>query len=196
MNTKSNKLQGKDLINIGIFAAIYMVITFAIAMLGYIPIFMPLLAVLVPLAGGIPFMLFLTKVKKFGMIWIMALLMGIFMLITGMGSYAIFTSAVFGLLADLVARSSNYKSTTKSVIATSLFSAWVWGNFLPMFVNQNYFTNLALNGYGQDYADKLQSYCPLWMCPTLLVAALVSGFIGGLIGKALLKKHFVKAGIV
>ena len=64
-----NKLKGRDLINIGVFGAIYFVILFAVAMLGMIPIFLPLLSVLVPIVGGIPFMLFLTKVKKIGMIF-------------------------------------------------------------------------------------------------------------------------------
>ena len=54
----SNKLQGKDLINIGIFAAIYFVVVFIVSMLGVIPIFIPLLDVLVPLIGGIPMMLY------------------------------------------------------------------------------------------------------------------------------------------
>lgn len=36
-------MKGKDLINIGIFLAIYFVIVFIIAMLGMIPIFLPLL---------------------------------------------------------------------------------------------------------------------------------------------------------
>ena len=70
-------MEGKDLINIGIFSAIYFVIVFIVAMLGFIPIFLPLLAVLVPIFGGIPFMLFLTRVKKFGMIWIMSVIMGL-----------------------------------------------------------------------------------------------------------------------
>lgn len=74
---KSEGLKGKDLMNIGIYSAIYFVIVFACAMLGYIPIFMPLLTVIVPILGGIPFMLFLTKVKKFGMILIMSIIMGI-----------------------------------------------------------------------------------------------------------------------
>lgn len=65
MNT-SGKLKGKDLINIGIYAAIYCVIMTAVAMLGFIPIMMPMLCVLVPLLGGIPYMLFMTKVDKFG----------------------------------------------------------------------------------------------------------------------------------
>ena len=45
---KTEKLKGKDLINVGIFSAIYFVIIMAIAMLGYIPIMMPLLCVIGP----------------------------------------------------------------------------------------------------------------------------------------------------
>lgn len=40
---EKNKLQAKDLINVGIFTAIYFVLFFAGMMLGYIPIFIPLL---------------------------------------------------------------------------------------------------------------------------------------------------------
>ena len=65
MEAKSNKLQAKDLINVGIFTAIYFVIFFAGMMLGYIPIFIPLLGLVCPILCGIPFMLYLTKVKKF-----------------------------------------------------------------------------------------------------------------------------------
>ena len=80
---KETKLKGRDLINIGIYGAIYFVILFAVAMLGMIPIFLPLLSVFVPILGGIPFMLFLTRVKKPGMIFIFAMIMGILMLLTG-----------------------------------------------------------------------------------------------------------------
>ena len=62
-----NKLQGKDLINIGIFTAIYFIVIFAAASIGFIPIFIPLISVIVPLVGGIPMMLFFSKIKKFGM---------------------------------------------------------------------------------------------------------------------------------
>ena len=67
MEARSNKLQAKDLINVGIFTAIYFVIFFAGMMLGYIPIFIPLLGLVCPILCGIPFMLYLTKVKKLGM---------------------------------------------------------------------------------------------------------------------------------
>ncbi len=194
-STISNKrLQGKDLINVGVFTAMYFVIVFAVALLGYIPIFMPLLCVLVPIVGGIPFMLFLTKVKKFGMIWIMSVIMGILMLLTGMGFYSILVGAVSGLIAELIYKSGDYRSASKAVLTSGVFSIWVWGNFIPLFLNIDaYFS--TRQGYGQEYIDALTRLMPPWMCPVLLIAAFLSGLIGGLLGKAALKKHFQKAGI-
>ena len=77
MELKSNKLQAKDLINVGIFTAIYFVIFFAGMMLGYIPIFIPLLGLVCPILCGIPFMLYLTKVKKFGMVSLTGIILGL-----------------------------------------------------------------------------------------------------------------------
>ncbi|MFR5110588.1 MAG: MptD family putative ECF transporter S component [[Clostridium] leptum] len=73
----------KDLINIGIFTAIYFVIFFAGMMLGYIPIFIPLLGLVCPILCGIPFMLYLTKVKKFGMVSLTGIILGLLNLIMG-----------------------------------------------------------------------------------------------------------------
>jgi energy-coupling factor transport system substrate-specific component len=188
------KLKGKDLINVGIYTAIYAVITVALSMLGYIPIFMPLICVLGPIIGGIPFMLFLTKVKKFGMIFIMTIIMGILMLLTGMGYYALLVGIVTGLLAELVYKSGDYKNAKKAVLTSGVFSMWVWANFIPLFTNiEGYFS--TRQDFGQEYIDTLTSLMPPWMCPVLLAASFVSGIIGGLVGKSILKKHFIKAGI-
>lgn len=191
---KRDKLKGKDLINVGIYTAIYAVITVALSMLGYIPIFMPLICVLGPIIGGIPFMLFLTKVKKFGMIFIMTIIMGILMLLTGMGYYALLVGIVTGLLAELAYKSGGYKNARKAVLASGVFSMWVWANFIPLFTNiEGYFS--TRQDFGQEYIDTLTSLMPPWMCPVLLAASFVSGIIGGLVGKSILKKHFIKAGI-
>lgn len=85
----SNKLQVKDLINTGLFTAIYFIVITIITMFGYIPIMMPLLFVFGPLVVGISFMLFLTKVKKFGMILIMSLTVGLLLLLTVMSWYSL-----------------------------------------------------------------------------------------------------------
>ena len=62
---------------------------FAAASIGFIPIFIPLISVIVPLVGGIPMMLFFSKIKKFGMLTICGVLLGIIMLLTGMGWWCI-----------------------------------------------------------------------------------------------------------
>jgi energy-coupling factor transport system substrate-specific component len=191
---KTEKLKGKDLINVGIYSAIYFVIIMAIAMLGYIPILMPLLCVIAPILAGIPFMLFLTKVRKFGMILIMSLLMGILMLLTGMGYYSIFVGLVTGIIAELIYRSGEYKSASKAVLAYGVFSVWMWGNFLPLFFTpDSYFS--TRQDFGQEYISTLTSLLPVWMCPVLLIVTILCGIIGGLIGRVVLKKHFIKAGI-
>ena len=132
---EDKKLKGRDLINIGIYGAIYFVILFAVAMLGMIPIFLPLLSVFVPILGGIPFMLFLTRVKKPGMIFIFAMIMGILMLLTGMGPWPLLTCAVAGLLAELVFKSGDYRDAKKAVLSYGLFSMWIFGNYLPLFTD-------------------------------------------------------------
>ena len=190
-----NKLKGRDLINVGIYSAIYFVIMMAVAMLGMIPIFLPLLSVIVPILGGIPFMLFLTKVRKPGMILIMAMIMGILMLLTGMGPWPLLTCAIAGILSELTVKSGEYKSVKKSILAYGFFSMWIWGNYLPLFTDyEGYFAQRE--SYGQAYIDAVQNLMPLWMAPVLLIACFVCGIIGGLLGRALLKKHFEKAGIV
>lgn len=46
-------MKGRDLIHIGIFSAICFVIVFIAAVLGFIPVFLPLLCVHVPILGGL-----------------------------------------------------------------------------------------------------------------------------------------------
>ena len=85
MEVRNNKLQAKDLINVGIFTAIYFVVFFAGMMLGYIPIFIPLLGLVCPILCGIPFMLYLTKVKKFGMVSLTGIILGLLNVLIGAG---------------------------------------------------------------------------------------------------------------
>lgn len=189
-----NKLKGKDLINIGIYAAIYCVIMTCISMLGYIPIMMPLLAVFCPLVGGIPMMLFYTKTKKFGMITIMSVIIGIYLWVTGMGIYPAIFGVVFGFLADLVAKSGGYKSFAKTVLSYGVMCLMIFGNYLPLFIDrEGYFA--SREKFGQEYVDALGNIMQPWTAPVIIIASFVFGVLGALLGKALLKKHFVKAGI-
>ena len=189
------RLNGKDLINVGVFTAIYFVIIMTLAMLGFIPIFMPTYSVLMPLFGGIVFMLFLTKVKKFGMVLIMNILMGILMWLTGMSYYALVIGTVAGLIAEFVLKGGEYRSARRAVIAHGFFSLWVWSNYIPLFFFAEKYWSTRQN-FGQEYIEALTRLMPMWMCPVHFVLCFASGILGGLLGLKVLKKHFAKAGIV
>lgn len=165
-----------------------------IAMLGYIPIMMPLLCVFVPLICGIPIMLFMTKVKKFGMITILSIICGLFLWITGMGYWPTILSIIFGLIADLIAKSGDYKSSKKSILSYATFSIMIFGNYIPIYLNADaYFS--TRQSFGDTYINSLTNIMQLWTAPILILACFICGIIGGLIGRSLLKKHFIKAGI-
>ena len=154
---KSSRLEGKDLITIGIYTVIYVVIVMLVAMLGFIPIFIPLMAVLCPLIGGIPYMLYVTKAKKFGMTAIMGFLIGLIMVFFGNGYLTMVTGLVGGLLADVILKKADYKSAKSTVLSCGVFSIWVFGNFAPIFLNRESYMVMLTEGYGAEYAATLNT---------------------------------------
>ncbi|MBR3575712.1 MAG: MptD family putative ECF transporter S component [Lachnospiraceae bacterium] len=191
---KSNRLNAKDLINVGIYTAICAVICCAVAMTGVIPIMMVLLVVFVPILTGIPYMMFLTKVKKFGMILILNVLMGALMWVTGMSYYALVVGIISGLIAEFIYRSGKYRNKKLGILAYAVSGIYCWANYLGIFFDvEGYFS--TRQNFGQEYIDAVTRLMPAWMCPVLLVVDLVCGLIGGWIGTKMLRKHFEKAGI-
>ncbi len=191
------KMLAKDFITVGVFTAIMLVVSMAVAMLGFIPVFIPLLSVFVPLISGIPFMLFATKAQKFGMITLMGILIGLVMGMMGHGIFAFVAGPLCGLISDLIMKSGKYKSMKKDALACGVFFLSVIGNYIPIILaREAYHTQLVETGYGKEYADALMRLIPDWSLIPLAIAAFISGIIGAYIGKAMLKKHFKRAGIV
>lgn len=192
----NNKMQAKDLISIGLFTVLYFVLGCCVAIpIGFVPIFLPILGALWTLITGIPFMLFAVRARKFGMVTIMAILSGLLMGLTGMGFWGILTGAVFGLLGDLIMRSGGYQSAKKTVLGYAVFSLWMVGTYIPMYFMVEQSRADFAAGFGEEYADKVMSVMPAWSFLLVAAGIFVCAVLGGLIGKAILKKHFVKAGI-
>ncbi len=192
---EKRKLQAKDLINVGIFTAIYFVLFFAGMMLGYIPVFIPLLGLVCPILCGIPFMLYLTKVKKFGMVSLSGIILGLLNMLIGSGVLVLVFGVVFGVAADLIMKAGRYRSWKCALLGNGVFSLWIMGFVSRMFLTRTEFFESLVSGYGQEYVDTLMSYTPGWMFPVLFVVTFLGGILGALLGKAVLKKHFEKAGI-
>ena len=179
----NNKIQAKDLINIGLFTVLYFVLGCCVAIpIGFVPIFLPVLGALWTLITGI--------------VTIMAILSGLLMGFTGMGFWGVLTGAVFGLLGDLIMKSGSYASVKKTLLGYGVFSLWMVGTYIPMYFMAEQARADFAAGFGQEYADKVMAVMPMWSFILVIAGIFLCALLGGLIGKAILKKHFVKAGIV
>ena len=193
---ESKKLKAKDLINVGIYTAIYILIFFVVGMLNAIPVLYPFLYILIPLISGIPFMLFLTKTDKFGMVTIMSVICGVFWFLMGYTWTAIVGYVVFGIISDLVLRAGKYKSFKIDVIGYWLFSCGMIGCQPPMWVMADTYMAGIEQSMGAQYASELARYMPSWMGIAAIAIIFVGALLGSLLGHKMLKKHFERAGIV
>ena len=196
--TGSNKLKAKDFITVGIFTAIILVVEFACGMLGYIhPFIVASYVIMIPLVGAIPMMLFYTKVQKFGMITIMSILIAIMMFVLGMGFLGAPLIIIAGVIADLIAKSGKYKSFKKTMLSYGVFCLWICANYFPVVITaESYRQDLVDGGYSAEYCNSLFLAINYKTIGILLILCFVFGCLGALLGKAVVKKHFEKAGIV
>ena len=190
----SKKLTGKDLINVGIYTALYFVCVLVVAVLGLIPLFMVLLVVLIPLIAAIPFTMYLAKVRKTGMLFISSIIVGVLMLVTGMGIYPLVLSVFTGIVSELIWKSGDYVSIGKIAPTYAVFNLWMWANYLPYFLNRDAYI-AARESYGDAYWRALETFLPMWMLPELLVVCIVFSFIGAAYAKKVLAKKLAAAGM-
>lgn len=190
------KLDSKDLINIGIFASIYIIISVLSSMIGLIPIMVVFIGIIMPIVSGVPIMIFLTRVKKYGMIFTLSIIMGLLMFITGMGFYPLLLSFVTGISAELVFRKGKNLSYKSMILTYSVFSLWCFGNYITLFTDKSKYLEERASTFGQDYVNSLSYYTPSYLFYVLPVAIFISGIIGGLIAKNIMKKHFENTGVL
>ncbi|MGL6202212.1 MAG: MptD family putative ECF transporter S component [Lachnospiraceae bacterium] len=192
--TKS-RLGIKELVNIGIFAAVYFVIFFIAASTGTVPIMTVLYPVLSAILAGIPMILFFAKVNKFGMLTLLCLLSGLINFAMGFGLQSIPVALLCGLAADLILKAGGYKSFRHMLFAYIVFSEWVVGTMLPMWTMTESYFAIARRIQGQEFVDKTLKFITGWMLPVVIILIAIGAAIGALIGKRVLLKHFKRAGI-
>lgn len=196
--TASMKLKGKDLINIGIFSAIYFVINFAFMLLGVIPIMWILMPGLIALFTGVPYMLLAAKVQKPGAVFLMGLITGLIYFVTGQFTTVILITFVIGCgLAELVRYLTRYNSFKGNTLSFACFSIGMVGSPLPIWLfKESFIAQISAQGMSADYVASIEALSSTGMLIVMIAAPVVLAFAGAHIAKVLFKKHFVKAGIV
>jgi len=192
---QSKNLNAKDLIHVGIYTAMYLVVFFAVGMLNAIPFLYPLEYLLSPILTGIPFMLFLTKVEKFGMVSIMGVILAVFWYLMGYTYIPTITYILAGVLSDLVFSLGKYKSFKFNIIGYWIFSCGMLGCAAPIWLMSSTYMEQVRKTMGDEYVAGIIKYMPSWMGFAGIGIILVSSVIGALLGRKMLKKHFERAGI-
>ena len=150
---KEKKLKIKDLVTIGVFAVIYVVIIFALGMIGFLPVLYLVYPALLGIVSGTVIMLFMAKVQK---PWAV--------LILGMLSFAI-------------------------------FNTWICGSLMQMLWAREKYIEIAMV-MGEEYVNALIKLVTYPNMALVYLGAILGGLLGANIGRILLKKHFIKAGII
>ena len=196
----TNKLTVPDLISIGVFTALYFVLvtiaTFGSAAIapGFNNVILPAVCALI---SGCVYMLLAAKLQKFGGISVMGIVMGLFFMTSGHFIISFAANIVMGIVADFVARVSSYKSKKGLLLSYVLFSYGLFGPIIPMwFMKDAYVANLKTRGKDAAYIADLFANINMTTFVIAVVATLVCALVGGWFGQKMVKKHFVKAGIV
>ena len=191
-----HSLKPKDLITVGVFTAMYFVVFFGFGMLGLFgPAVHAIGIVLGSLANGIVFALYITRIRKPGMIFLTGIISSLLMVLTGHAWTTLVTAAVFSILAEIVLARGRYRSARASALAYGVFSLWVAGPILPLYYQHDAYIADIGKKMGDGYARAWETlFSPAFLLG-LLAVVFVSSFLGGRLGQKMLRKHFVRAGI-
>ncbi len=195
-NVETRKgLSVRDLVTVAIFAVIYLIVFVLCASAGMIPIMAVLYPLPVALISGIPNVLFYTKARKFGMVTIMGSLVGLLIMIMGYGPHCFIGGVVCGLVADLIMRTGKYKSWIRMLFGHVVFSFWPMITSLQMWVMQEAYFESFRETQGDAFVNETLAYLSSEVFIGVLFGIVVCAVLGALLGKAILNKHFKRAGI-
>ena len=192
---KEQKLKIKDLVTIGVFAVIYLVIMFSVGMIGVIPILFLVYPTILGIVSGTVVMLFMAKVQKPWALLIFGMLTPIFMMVEGHTYILVLHAFVVILIAELIRRAGNYNSFKYNMLSFAIFNTWICGSLMQMLWAREKYIEIAMV-MGEDYVNALIKLVTYPNMALVYLGAILGGLIGANIGRILLKKHFIKAGII
>lgn len=185
----------KDLVTIGVFTVIYFVIMFTVGMIGLIPILFLIYPTVLGIVSGSVIMLFMAKVAKPWSLFILGMLSPLFMFALGHTYILPLHALAVMAIAEYIRYLGNYKSIKANILSCGIFNTWICGSLMQMLLAKEKYIELSMV-MGKEYVDILERLITYKNMFFVYVGAIIGGIAGAYLGKAMLKKHFEKAGIV
>jgi energy-coupling factor transport system substrate-specific component len=196
MKMKSNKLSVKDLVTIGIFAVVYFVVMFGVGMMGMVPILFLIYPTVLGVVTGTIIMLFMAKVQKPWAIFILGMLSPLLMFSMGHMYILLVHSIIIMGIAEFIRKAGDYNSFKHNMFSFAVFNTWVCGSIMQVLLAKDRYLGMSASMMGEEFAGGMEKLVTYPNMALVYLGAILGGVIGAYIGKALLKKHFEKAGIV
>lgn len=191
----NKKLKVKDLVSIGVFGVIYFALMFGVGMMGMIPILFLIYPAVLAVVAGTVVMLFMTKVQKPWALFIFGMISPLVMFAGGHTYVVPVISLIVMITAELIRKIGNYNSFKYNMISYAVFSTWICSSMMQMLLAKEVYIEHC-RMMGDDYVVALEKLITYPHMALVALGAFLGGILGAYIGKALLKKHFEKAGIV
>ena len=185
----------KDLVTIGVFTVIYFIVMFAVGMMGMVPILFLVYPTVLGIVGGTIVMLFMAKVQKPWALFIFGILTPLIMFFMGHTYVLIVHAIIVMLIAEMIRKMGGYNSFKYNMFAFAIFNTWICGSLMQMLLAKEKYMELSMM-MGEEYVRAIEKLITYPHMGLVYLGAIIGGIIGAYIGKALLKKHFIKAGIV
>ncbi len=189
-------LKIKDLVTIGVFAVVYLVIMITSHLMQIIPILLLVFPAFNALIQGVVVMLFMAKVPKKWALFTFGMVMTLLILAFGNTYVVLVNALIFMTIAEVLFRHGNFVSFKYNALAYAFMSCWWMGSYSQILILREQYTAHVEEMVGAEYAQRMQEILSYPNVIMIYVATFAFGLLGAYIGKKVLTKHFEKAGIV
>lgn len=198
-NEKSKKLNTKDLISLGLYNLLIILLMgvgvgvcagfFSLAFDGqyYFAIFT---TVGTGLFAAPAYTIIFNKIKKNYAIFITTLIEAVILLLSGHAAIAFFVTIVAAVLAEYFYRKNN------EYLSYLAYTFGGIGAILPVyFMKSSYIEHLSKSGYSQEKIDFIMNSSTMGVFYAVIVSTIVFTLLGTYIGRKIYFRNFEKAGI-
>lgn len=192
-----NKISVNNLIFTGIFLAVYLIILYGTAMIGYIPILIFTITPLVGLIAGIPLVLYFNKIDSFGCVSIFGIVFGLITYLSTGFIFVLISGCVFGIIADLCLWAGKKRNKINMTFA-SIFISFIGSTVpLPLWIETEAYLGRCVGMVNSDYIATMFEFAQQkWLGGLIFILGAIGAILGTQLGCKVLNKHFKRSGIV
>ena len=178
------------------FSLIYFMITMLAMMSGsFTPITWMFMTALIGLLAGVPYLYITVRQQVFGVAIIMNLVVGLIYFVAGeLSNLVIVTLAASAVLAEIIRKASGYNSPKGNLFSYILFVFGMSGSPIYIWAFRDYTISKAAEEMSAEYAASMDSMATPFMLVLMIVATIILAFVGGIIGRTVLKNKISNFG--